>query len=306
MPNTLAHIGVHGLLMRFGCRWPWALIYAGAIIPDIPWIALRVLKRALPQIDPSALILYSAAQSSLLSCMLLCALLALFLSPRIRSFVILLSGAALHLGIDALQTKWSNGVLLTAPFDWTLCSLGLAWPEHWIFVVLTALGLAMVVISLVARRWPQTEPTIVKWPGYLQLMLAAALLALYLLCPIPQVKPAFRANLYHSTSLAQDPKPTDHFFTFDRAKVRPSEGEAHATLYNGESVVLDNLNVSNPQLISLQGRFTSEGRFHVDAHHFPRGRTRDMSAIAGLLCLLVYFGKELYTAKRLGGPIQFL
>ena len=59
MPNTLAHIAVHGAA---NASWqparylPWVLL--GCVLPDVPWIANRVLRAANPAIDVVALDLY--------------------------------------------------------------------------------------------------------------------------------------------------------------------------------------------------------------------------------------------------------
>ncbi len=305
MPNTLAHIGIHGLLLRMGCRWPWILIYAGLLIPDIPWIALRVLRKILTGIAPGTLVLYATAQASLLFCMIACGLLALSLRPRRRSFVILLSGCALHLGLDALQIKWSNGVLLAAPFNWTLGSYGLGWPEHWIFSLLTLLGFVLFAASLASKHRPTLSTVTVHPPARWGLCGVAALLLLYILAPICMIRGALDADIYHSRSLAERPRSETHLFAFDRATVHPSEQGPQARLYTGETVTLEGLSVDGPTLVTFKGHFTPQGTLRVVDYHMHRGRMRDVSVMAGLLCMAVYFGVALYAAQRRGRPLSF-
>ena len=48
--------------------------------------------------------------------------------------------AALHLVLDALQTKWGSGVHFFAPVSWTSTNWGLFWPESIVTYGLTTLG----------------------------------------------------------------------------------------------------------------------------------------------------------------------
>jgi len=101
MPNTLAHIGLQGPLTRLlvrGADVKW--VFLGLIIPDLPWIAFRVLKATVP-VDPYALRLYAIGQSSLVCCILLSgAVAALCERPRLI-FVVLSLNSVVHLLLDA-------------------------------------------------------------------------------------------------------------------------------------------------------------------------------------------------------------
>ena len=103
LPNTLAHLAVHGLSTRAlisGADLRW--IYLGAVIPDLPWILRRALVALMGFQDNNLpQYLYAIVQSSLLFCLVLCAGLALlnrkpmrtFASKRTTSFILLsLSG----------------------------------------------------------------------------------------------------------------------------------------------------------------------------------------------------------------------
>ena len=106
MPNTLAHLGIQGLITRGllrGSDLKW--IYVSCIIPDLPWIFQRIVHLAIPRIDPLDLRLYVIVQASLLFSLIFGAALAMFTVNIRRTFTILSMGAMLHLIFDALQTK---------------------------------------------------------------------------------------------------------------------------------------------------------------------------------------------------------
>ena len=78
MPNTLAHLGVQGILTRAVIReadTKW--IFLGALIPDFPWIARRAILFLFPQVNFIDLRLYTIAQASLAGCLLLATAISL-------------------------------------------------------------------------------------------------------------------------------------------------------------------------------------------------------------------------------------
>jgi hypothetical protein len=64
------------------------------------------------------------------------------LAKRFRKvFIILVINSLLHLFLDALQTKFANGVQFFVPFSWKMTNLELFWPESLPTYLLTAFGL---------------------------------------------------------------------------------------------------------------------------------------------------------------------
>jgi hypothetical protein len=62
-----------------------------------------------------------------------------------RTWAILGGNAVLHLILDAMQTKWGNGVHFLVPFSWDLTNWGLFWPESAVTYGLTAFGLGYIL-----------------------------------------------------------------------------------------------------------------------------------------------------------------
>ncbi len=157
MPNTLAHLGLQGILTRAVIRKAdikW--IFLGALIPDFPWIARRAILIVFPQVDAIDLRLYTIAQSSLAGCLLIAIAISLLTYKPFRIFIILAMNSFLHLLIDALQTKWGNGVHLLAPASWHTWNLGYFWPETMVTYTLTVLGVIYFLYLLFKRSWGKT------------------------------------------------------------------------------------------------------------------------------------------------------
>ncbi len=181
MPNTLAHLGLQAIATRTFIRHAdpkW--IFAGCILPDVPWILQRAVKTLAPAVDPYALRLYCIVQSSLAGCLLLCAALAFFAARPRQIFAVLAVNSFLHLLLDAFQTKFANGVHLFAPFSWELLNFGLFWPESWITYVLTIFGLAYVIWC---RKGRQAGSTGFSLAHRGRLVLGGVLVVAYLVLP---------------------------------------------------------------------------------------------------------------------------
>jgi len=153
MPNTLAHIGLQVLGQRalgIGPR-DFGLVLCGCVIPDLPWILQRVIS-GFEISDPLRLFAYSSIQSSLFISLILAAAVSLLLRESVRAFLVIGISCFFHLLLDALQIKWSNGVILLDPFDWATVNWGKAWPENPVVYVASFLGAAVILYALSTSR----------------------------------------------------------------------------------------------------------------------------------------------------------
>jgi len=165
LPNTLAHIGVHLPLTRKLWRRSDALwIYLGCLLPDLPWILLRVLLTITP-IDEPSLRLHAIGQASLFGSLLLAGSAAALARRPGRTFALLGFGTLVHLLLDACQYKWANGVSFFAPVDWRLVRFDLFWPEDLPTIALTALGAIVFLIESRRRRRQPTTTSCERWPS---------------------------------------------------------------------------------------------------------------------------------------------
>jgi len=282
MPNTLGHFGVQSLPSRalfrdVDVRW----ILLGCLLPDIPWI----LKRMVSGVDPRTEMLYFSAQSSLLMTLLLCAAVAfLTLRPALHFGVFTLN-ALLHFGLDALQTKWGNGVALLAPFSWNLTCVGWFWPEDGPSHVLTALG--VVTVAYVWRRglWSPMRLHGRWW------IPAAALLVVYFLAPYAMIESAYESNLRDARTLAEHR--TGHAVAFDRGVYDGTFRSWNEVPYR---LVPEPAQVDI--VFSLRGTLQPDRTIAVTEIHVHAGRYRDFASLAAIVLLAAAFATGVIRSAR--------
>jgi len=137
MPNTLAHLGINGLITRKLIKQSdLLLIYLGTLIPDFPWIIQRTVLALIPNINPYDLRLYCVILASLFFSILLSAAISFLFINTKKTFIIFTLGSLIHLLLDSIEIKWANGVHLFAPFSWELFNASFFWPENVLIYIL--------------------------------------------------------------------------------------------------------------------------------------------------------------------------
>ncbi|QBR38575.1 hypothetical protein ETW23_21980 (plasmid) [Leisingera sp. NJS201] len=291
MPNALAHIGAHALITRgIIPRASMGWILTGCLVPDLPWILQRLV-RALPlEISPYDLRIYAVVQSALVLCLVATAALACLSARPLRAGLVMGLGCLLHLLLDATQTKWANGVMLFAPFDWRLLNFGLYWPEDWPALAMTGFGLGYFIWAWLRER-PWAGPALAAKPLPRKRYAAATVLAAsYALLPLALMAPALQADLHYAASLRQVEARPGRLAGFDRSPVIwDAAGAPLLQAWTGEQLPLTGLQLpESARLVSVTGQFTPEGAFMVEALHVhPPGR-RDVFSYLGLLALAAW------------------
>lgn len=291
MPNTLAHIALQTLVTKGAVRTAdpkW--IYVGAVIPDVPWILRRVVEATIPGIDPMMLRYYVDVQGTLLFSVLACAVIALITSRVWFTFVLLASNAVLHLVLDAMQTKWGNGVHFFAPFSWELTNWGLFWPESALNVSLTVAGI-MVVLAF----WRQSirASSRLTLRNLSRSTLSAALCLAYLSLPILFLNGPYAANNHYLRTFADESGRGGSYVEMDRAPYVPLPEGGRVVAPTGQSFETANLILERSAILSVRGRFTNNDRLLVGEYHEHWTGFRDVASVAGLgmvalLWLLVF------------------
>lgn len=286
MPNTLAHLGIQGILTRTtvprnDLKW----VYIGCVIPDLPWISQRIVRTLYPAVDRYDLLLYSSVQSSLIFCLLLAAALALTTRPAGRTFLVLGLNCTLHLLLDATQIKWANGVMLFAPVSWQLTSFNLYWPEAIPSLGLTVLGLCFVVFF-----WKKAcNP--VEWQLKKNRLLAVPvllLLAAYSLGPLPFIEGPLENDNYYAATLLKKSARTGKEIAFDRALLLTDKDGVKVRNYSNEWFTLVGFETEKETaLISLKGHFLTPDRIKVADYHLHPLKARDTASIVGLFFILL-------------------
>jgi len=299
MPNMLAHIGAQGVLTR--TILPNAdlkIILLGCLLPDVPWIVARVIGGLPLGIDPYALRLYAIAQASLFVTLFVCgALASLSIHPR-RVFGILALNVFLHLLLDALQTKWANGVHFFAPVSWKFLNFDLFWPESLPTYLLTLLGLIYV-----CWFWRQAimEPLTFSHLSLKKMILSLGLLVMYCVLPIIFLQgPLLEDNHSIQTLQAKNERVGKHV-EFDR--VQYEKGEKGDTLesFGDEEIRILNNQLDQSTQVSVQGRFVDSQTIEILAIHKHLCWFRDGSSYIGIMLLISMWGVAWFRSDVTGG-----
>lgn len=296
MPNTFVHLGVQTLGSRIlfkGSDFKW--IAAGCIIPDVPWIGQRVFLGLGSSVDPYFLLHYFTIQASLAGCLILSGVLALAAEASRKLFLLLAFNSLLHLLLDAMEIKWANGVHFLAPFSWKLTGFNLLWPEHVLVVILTVLG----VLALARYGSGDWKIPVVLSADSRKYGIAALLLTLYFVLPLPLASgPAAADNHFASTLRDAEARP-GKYVEFDRSRYQ--SGDRKLRIFSGERLAVRGMNLSRDAVVSVRGHFIDPHTIHISAFHV-HSTVRDMSskaALAGVLCVwLVALAKKRITFRR--------
>ncbi len=300
MPNTLVHIAIQAPLSKtiwkdIGLQW----VAIGCIIPDIPWIAQRILFQ-LPVIDRFWLRIYVAIQASLFFCLILAAILCLFSKTPKKIFFLLGFNATIHLLLDATQIKWANGVHLFGPFFWTPIRFDLFWPDHPGNYLLSLAGLFVFLFY-----WKKSvkKGLLLCIPQKTRLGLSLFLLFIYLIGPLFLLNLPIRDNYLHTKTLQGVSERSSKIIEFDRASYDPQDKSLR--VFTGETFTLEgnlpprkkDLSVSAKQVLSVQGQFLNPTTVDVKKYHL-HGGYRDWASYLGLFLVVVLTGQSIWQNKQ--------
>jgi hypothetical protein len=286
MPNLLAHFGLQGLVMQPAVRKADAIwVMTGCLIPDIPWILQRAARAILPGIDLYDLRLYALVQATLLFSLLLSSCLSAVSRTPVRTFAILAFGAALGLLLDALETKWANGVHLLAPFSWDLLNIGLFWPESPIVLAATGLGLAYGswVVWSTCRRTPQEARLLQLDPT--RLGVVGMVLVIYMVAPMALRRYPQMADNHYVATLRDRAARAGSYVEFDRRPVVRTEQGVLLRTFAGEHLWLEGDPVKDSGLVSVRGEFVDENTVAVLQLYQHSPWSREAASYLALLIL---------------------
>ncbi|HNP61253.1 MAG TPA: hypothetical protein PKM72_10455 [Nitrospirales bacterium] len=283
MPNTLAHIGVQGLLnqaVKPGIDPK--LVCMGCLLPDIPWIFQRVLMGLVPGSDPYTIRLYCIAQASLFVTLILCGALAFLTRTPRAVFLILGVNVLLHLVLDALQTKWANGVHLFAPLSWDLWNVGLFWPESLPTYIMTAGGLFYI-----GWQWRKgiSQPLPISLLSPFKLAISASLLILYFALPFVLLEGPRNANNHFVRTLEETAARPGRLLELDRPSYVKTPSGDMIGLFNGEQIGTTQQILDHSATVSVRGRFVTPTQLDVLEFHEHSSWFRDTGSYLGILLL---------------------
>ncbi|MDH5445029.1 MAG: metal-dependent hydrolase [Gammaproteobacteria bacterium] len=284
MPNTLAHIGIQGLITRsidrtVDLKW----ICLAAIIPDIPWILRRIVKTIAIDIFPYDIKLYASIQASLICCLIFAVACSLLAKNARQVFWVLALGIFLHLVLDALQTKWANGVHLFAPLNWEQLNIGLFWPNS-----LVSYGLSLLGLGYLIYYWRESlsSGVVVRFRRSVQGGLSVFFFCCYLFLPLYFLSQAESTNSHFVQTLRYYENRTGKYIELDRVRYFPSP-TSHVLTDLNEKILIEGVAVDVQQMISLQGHFTKSDTILVKSFHLHPAGIRDSLSIVGLGLVLI-------------------
>ncbi len=302
MPNALAHFGIQGVLTRFAI--PTAdpkVIFLGCLLPDVPWVLQRVILGMVPGINPYDLRLYVIVQASLFMTFLLCGSLAFLSKTPVKVFVILSLSSILHLGLDALQTKWANGVHFFAPISWELLNVGWFWPESLPTYILTVFGLGYVI-------WTWKDATRMH-PGFCSLFswrsrVSVGLLFVYLALPFVFIDDVLKEDNHFVKTLQAKSERIGRPIEFDRKPyVKGLEGDRLQAF--GERHHVRGVRLDHNAVVSIRGRFVTSDTIELLDIHEHANWLRDGSSYVGIILLIVIWTVALFRPSRLFDKEKF-
>ncbi|MDP5220691.1 hypothetical protein Q5Y75_26235 [Ruegeria sp. 2205SS24-7] len=296
MPATLGHIGFQYLatkacLPKADAKW----ILAGCVLPDVPWILQRVVV-GVTGASSVEVRLYVIAQSSLLVTLILCACLALFSRAPRSVFAVLALGVLLHLGLDALQTKWANGVVLLAPLRWDLVNVGLFWPEDWPTHALYALSAAVGLWIWIKE--PRSGEDL-QWPRGWRAVAAALLLLAYAGLPVLMTEGARAADLHFAATLDDVEHRAGKPIEFDRSRLDIRPEGAHLQVWTGEEFRLLAPASLRGEVASIRGRFETPTTIRVAEFHLHPSGVRSIASYVALVMIILWWGLCIVDRLRL-------
>lgn len=284
MPNTLVHFAAQGAASRAVFRGvDPRFVYLGCLLPDVPWILRRAIVGAGLPADVFDLRLYTMGLASLAVTLLLAAAVAaLTLAPR-RVLAVLGLNALLHLLLDATEVKFGNGVHLLAPFSWRMTSFDLVPGEGLVFLLL-GVGGALLVAWELARERPR--PAFDLRPR--RLMASAALLAAYLLAPLPFLGAIEASDSYSVKTLRDADARPGRPVSFDRTGFQATPAGGYVLAWTGEKLRATGELPAQDATVSLHGTFVEPDVLRVDRLLVHR-RNRDWPSYLGLGLLALLF-----------------
>ena len=295
MPNTLAHLGVGGtatrtIISKADLKW----IYLGCIIPDLPWILQRTALVFFPQVSPYDLRLYVIVQSTLLFSVIFSFAFALLSKDFLKTFLILAFGCLVHLLLDSLQKKWANGAQLFAPFNWSLLSFDLFWPESLPTYLITLFGLFYFLATF---KDGFSAPLNLELKKFKRWFLFIVALVVYMVVPLFILNQPFDADNHYVKTIKKVKDRPGKYFEMDRRAYTCKDGTGIINTFAGEEIKLKGIDLKTKETLSIKARFINEHNAQVIEYHI-HSYFRDWASYLGLFLVLIFWITNIYINRK--------
>jgi hypothetical protein len=185
----------------------------------------------------------------------------------------------LHLFLDALQIKWTNGVHFLAPFSWKLINFGFFWPESLPTYILTVIGLIYVLGNW--QRSIRLSPGVVP-QFFKKVVLLIILTVAYFIIPFFLTHGPETANNHYLKTLRNLQERPGQYVEFDRARYFSDSSGDFLQGFASETFRVNRLKLNRSATVSIRGRFSSENEIEVFDVHVHSDWFRDTASYAGL------------------------
>jgi hypothetical protein len=272
-------------------------LYLGCLLPDLPWILRRaVVGFGLP-VDTFDLRLYTMGLASLAITLLLAGAFAVATTAPSRVFAVLGLNALFHLLLDATEVKFGNGVHLMAPASWRMTSFDWIVGESPLYFALTLCGALLVAWEIARPRG--TAVAFELRPR--RVAAAGALLAAYLLAPLPFLRAIESTDSYSVKTLREKDARPGRSVSLDRTAFLATPAGGFVQLWTGERVRGTGALPTHDATVSLHGTFLERDVLRVDRWVEHR-RNRDWPSYLGLVLLGLVFTRGAWDRRRLPPP----
>lgn len=260
---------------------PFAAIFAACVIPDLPWIARRLVEAADVSGDLVTTYAYFVAQASLVSCLLPTLAFAFLFTHYRRVAAFVFAGCLVHLLLDSLQDKWGNGVHVLAPFNWDMTSFNLVQVDSAITYVVTFAGLVPFMLLAKAR----VDAGMLCLNGRRMALCGVCILA-YALLPLLFVGDVIASNSRYLQTFDDRDQRTGVSLELDRETLQRAGDVWLTTTHIGESLVVTNPDATfeDGGNYSLRAEFVEADSIRI-LEWRAQSRLRDYASYAGLLAI---------------------
>ena len=274
---------------------PFAAVFAGCVIPDLPWIVWRLVNTMGFSFEPISAYAYLIAQASLVGCFFACVAFGfLFTNFRLVAAFALL-GCLLHLVLDSLQDKWGNGVHLFAPYNWKILSVGIFQIDS---VVIYLLAFAGIIPFLFVTKVRQDAILLCVNP--VRLAICCICFIAYFLVPFPYINSVVASDSRYLQTLENKNERRGKLLELDRESVSIVEDTWHITTHTGEVLAIMNPDASmnDGDTYSIRAEFLDQRKIWLIDWKRHSG-IRDMPSYAGLLAIVCWMSAVLILNRRL-------
>lgn len=276
-------------------RVPFAAVFAGCVIPDLPWIVHRLIDATSISLEPISAYAYFIAQASLVGCFLPCiAFGTLFTNFKpVAAFTVL--GCLVHLLLDSLQDKWGNGVHLFAPYNWEILALGVFQTESTFTYLLTFAGIIPFLFITKARHDAR-----LLCINLTRLAMCCFFFIAYFFVPFLFISDVVESNSRYLQTLENKDERRGKLLELDRETTSVNGDTWYTTTHIGEVLVIVNpdARMTDGDSYSIRAEFEDEREIRLIDWKRHSGM-RDIASYVGLLAIGCWMTMVLIFRRRL-------